>query len=182
MNWPNRLTLLRLLLTVGVVATLSMEFHPAKTLALLLFSAAAITDFLDGWIARKHSLVTPFGQLMDPLADKILMAAVFICLIPAIPAWVVIAIISREFLITGLRLLAAGQGTVLAAEKLGKHKTIWQIVTAVWMLLLLAWPEWIPIPLPGVVHILTDILIAVTVVLTLYSGMAYLARHRALLR
>ncbi len=156
------------------------------TVALLLFIIASITDYLDGYLARKYALITPFGQLMDPLVDKILMAAVFICLIPLgdIPAWAVIIIISRELLITGLRLLAAGQGQVLAAEKLGKHKTGWQMTTAIALLLLEASGEWsYPLrELHPAINLLAVALITITVALTLYSGLAYLWRHRDLLQ
>src|SRR6187402_2465491 len=111
MNLPNQLTVARLFITVLFVAALSVEFPGNKIAALVLFLAATLTDYLDGVIARKWNLITDFGKLMDPLADKVLTASVFICLIPfgALPAWVVIIIISREFLITGLRLLASSK-------------------------------------------------------------------------
>ena len=122
MNLPNILTLLRLGLTVLLVASLSVAVSVAHfATALVLFLLASLTDYLDGVIARKWNLITDFGKLMDPLADKILTASAFICLIPfgALPAWAVIIIISREFLITGLRLLASSKGVILPAEKLG---------------------------------------------------------------
>jgi CDP-diacylglycerol--glycerol-3-phosphate 3-phosphatidyltransferase len=131
---------------------------------------------------------------MDPLVDKIMMAAGFICLIPAhaLPAWAAIVIISREFLITGLRLLAANKGVVLSAERAGKHKTIWQIVTVLFFLALLSLHEmdvagWIPVSawwmevwsaawLYG-----GRTLVALTLILTLYSGLSYLWKNRALI-
>ena len=121
MNLPNILTLLRLGLTVLLVASLSVEYPWRFAIALVLFLLASLTDYLDGVLARKWNLITDFGKLMDPLADKILTASAFICLIPfgALPAWAVIIIISREFLITGLRLLASSKGVILPAEKLG---------------------------------------------------------------
>ncbi len=135
MNLPNQLTVARLVLSVFFVACLSVRFPFNHTLALAIFLIATATDYLDGEIARKHNLITDFGKLMDPLADKILTAAAFICLIPygALPAWVVIVIIAREFLITGLRLLAGAKGVVLPAEKLGKHKTGWQMATIIFL-------------------------------------------------
>lgn len=207
MNLPNRLTIARFYLTAGFVASMTLawrwrspEDQPwgptplswswGYTAGLLLFSAAAITDYFDGAIARKRNLVTDFGALMDPVADKVLLAAAFICLIPehAIPAWAVIVIISREFLITGLRLLAANKGVVLPADKMGKHKTVWQMVTVIYFLLLLALSEF---ERAGIIHGLHWWahawryggigLIALAVGLTLYSGLGYLWKNRTLI-
>src|SRR5581483_2095084 len=145
MNWANRLTIGRFFLTLIFVAALSCDFRFNHTLALAVFIVAGVTDYIDGEIARRFSMITDFGKLMDPLIDKVMIAAAFICLmqIGAIPAWATIIIISREFLITGLRLLALSKGQVLAAESLGKHKTAWQIVTVIYFLLLLAIPEFL---------------------------------------
>src|SRR5215213_2492278 len=131
MNWANRLTLSRLGLTVLFVLALNSEWPFGRTLALVLFVVAGITDFVDGEVARRYQYVTNFGKLMDPLVDKVMMSAAFISLVPlkAIPAWAATIIVSRDFLITGLRLLASAQGRVLPSETLGKHKTSWQIVT-----------------------------------------------------
>jgi CDP-diacylglycerol--glycerol-3-phosphate 3-phosphatidyltransferase len=132
-----------------------------------------------------------FGRLMDPLMDKIMMAAAFICLIPlgAVPAWAATVIVSREFLITGLRLLAAAKGRVLSAEKLGKHKTAWQIITAIFFLLMLSIREFASaIPTPSAALLYERIwywggafLLVVTVALTLISGAGYLWKNRALI-
>ncbi|MGZ5004849.1 MAG: CDP-diacylglycerol--glycerol-3-phosphate 3-phosphatidyltransferase, partial [Chthoniobacterales bacterium] len=140
MNWANRLTLSRLGLTILFVFALNSKWQFGRTLALVLFIVAGITDFFDGEIARRYRFVTNFGKLMDPLVDKILMAAAFISLVPlkAIPAWVATIVVARDFLITGLRLLASAEGRVLPAEKLGKHKTSWQIVTVLFFLVLLS--------------------------------------------
>ncbi len=206
MNLPNRLTVARLFLTAAFVASMTLAWRwksPGDaawtpllswswgyTAGLALFVIASITDYFDGAIARKYGLVTDFGKLMDPLADKVLMAAAFICLIPehAIPAWAVIVIISREFLITGLRLLAASKGAVLPADKLGKHKTVWQMVTVIYFLLLLALAEF---ERAGVLHGLHwwghawryggGFLIALALGLTLYSGGGYLWKNRAMI-
>jgi CDP-diacylglycerol--glycerol-3-phosphate 3-phosphatidyltransferase len=192
MNLPNQLTCARLVLTVVFVAVMSSEWRFANTAALLLFIVAGITDYLDGAIARRCNLITDFGKLMDPLADKIMMAAAFILLVPehAFPAWVAVLIISREFAITGLRLLAASKGVVLPAEKLGKHKTVWQIVAVVFYLLLLSLAELERAGLlPAVLLTPWDIvwryaggvLIALVLILTLYSGLGYLWKNRALI-
>lgn len=162
------------------------------TAALLLFIGASVTDYLDGYYARKLGLVSNFGKLMDPLADKVMIAAAFICLVPlkAIPAWVVIVIVSREFLITGLRLLAAGRGTILPSERLGKHKALWQILAAGYFLLLLSIMEWERAEWVSL-HVRKWwwpawryggwTLAGVALVLTLYSGIGYLRRHSDLI-
>lgn len=190
MNLPNQLTISRLFITVGFVTVLSVEWPFRYTLALVLFVIASITDWADGEIARRRNIITDFGKLMDPLADKIMMAAAFVLLISAdaLPAWAVVAIISREFLITGLRMLAASKGVVLPAEKLGKHKTIWQIVTIIFFLLLLAAKELAAAGLGDTRlwwHMAWNIggkaLLALTLILTLYSGLGYLWKNRALI-
>jgi CDP-diacylglycerol---glycerol-3-phosphate 3-phosphatidyltransferase len=186
MNLPNILTLLRLGMTVLLVASLSVEYPAHFLIALVVFLLASLTDYLDGVIARKWNLITDFGKLMDPLADKILTASAFICLIPyeALPAWAVIIIISREFLITGLRLLASSKGIILPAEKLGKHKTAWQMITIVFFLALLAADDFAPVGSETVDLLWTyggATLVTVTVVLTVFSGSAYLWKNRRLL-
>jgi len=190
-NLPNKLTLLRLVLTGVFVILLSLEFPWSRTLALLVFAVAAITDFFDGHIARKHNLITNFGKLMDPLADKVLMCAAFVLLteMHLIPAWVVVVILTREFLVTGLRLIALAEGAVLAAEKLGKHKTTWQIITVVYFLIYLAASEpvfgWIAPLFEWKItgpEITGQILIWVTMILTLWSGWSYTMKNRALLK
>jgi len=186
MNLPNTLTLLRLGLTALLVVSLSVQYPTHFAIALLVFLLASLTDYLDGVIARKWNLITDFGKLMDPLADKVLTASAFICLIPyqALPAWAVIIIISREFLITGLRLLASSKGVILPAEKLGKHKTAWQMITIVFFLALLALRD-LPVDKSPIVDWLWThggaFLVTVTVALTVFSGSAYLWKNRALL-
>jgi len=144
-----------------------------------------VTDYFDGAIARKHNLVTDFGKLMDPLVDKIMMAAAFISLVPmgAIPAWAATTVVGREFLITGLRLMASARGQVLPAERLGKHKTTWQIITVIFFLGLLSARElrygaadsgwWYRARYEA-----GPVLVWITVALTLYSGLRYAWRHR----
>lgn len=191
MNLPNKLTVARLVLSFVFVAFLSIESLAfGKTAALIAFCIAAFTDFLDGYLARKHNLVTNFGKLMDPLADKILMCAGFVLLtrLELIPAWIVVVILSREFLVTGLRLLASAEGVVLAAENLGKYKTVFQIMTVIYFLLFLAGSEpafaWIS-PLfkayfLGPEH-LGMLLIWVSLILTLLSGVSYVWKNRKIL-
>ncbi len=184
MNLPNTLTLLRLGVTVFFVASLSISYPLHQTVALILFLFATLTDYLDGVIARQWNLITDFGKLMDPLADKVLTASAFICLVPygALPAWAVIIIISREFLITGLRLLASSKNIILPAEKLGKHKTAWQMATIIYFLLLLALSEWTKqASVLATAWTYGQWLVGITVFLTVYSGMAYLYKNRALI-
>jgi CDP-diacylglycerol--glycerol-3-phosphate 3-phosphatidyltransferase len=186
MNWANRLTLSRLVLTVLFVMALSSPWRYAHTTALVTFLVAGVTDFFDGEIARRYQTVTNFGKLMDPLVDKIMIAAAFISLVPlrAIPAWAATVVVGREFLITGLRLMASAQGHILSAERLGKHKTSWQIITVIFFLTLLAIAEW-----SGERgewwHRAWDeagtVLVWLTVALTLYSGLGYAWRHRTLI-
>ena len=195
MNLPNKLTVSRFVLTAFFLGDL---FYPwpvpfRYTLALFLFSVAGFTDFLDGKIARRRGLITNFGILMDPLADKILTCSAFIAFVesthlnPAAPvkvaAWMVIIIVARELAITGLRLLAASKQVILAAERYGKHKTISQIVAIIALLVLDACNEW-----PSVLKNLfspwapmfTVLALWVTVILTATSGLLYLWRNRAL--
>src|SRR5947207_8247628 len=131
MNWANRLTLSRLALTILFVAALNSSWPYARTTALVIFLLAGLTDFIDGEIARRYEWVTNFGKLMDPLVDKIMIAAAFISLVPlrAVPAWAATTIVARDFLITGLRMMASARGQILPAERLGKQKTSWQIIT-----------------------------------------------------
>lgn len=184
MNLPNRLTLARLGLVVFFVGCFSIEFPYGFTAAFAIFLLATFTDWLDGEIARRQQLITDFGKLMDPLADKILTAAAFICLSShgALPAWAVILIISREFLITGLRSLAASKGIVMAADTLGKHKTSWQMGTILYFLLLLSWrefytPAWFSAAWWGGTHVFVPIMVA----LSTWSGLAYLQKNRDLI-
>jgi CDP-diacylglycerol--glycerol-3-phosphate 3-phosphatidyltransferase len=195
MNLPNKLTVSRFVLTALFLADLFWPWSlPLRsTVALVLFSVASFTDFLDGKIARQRGLITNFGILMDPLADKILTCAAFIAFVESthmnagalvkVSAWMVIIIVSRELAITGLRLLAASKHVVLAAERYGKHKTISQIVAIISLLVLDACHEW-PEALKNVfvpwVPTFATVAMWVTVVLTATSGLIYLWRNRAL--
>ena len=185
MNWANRLTISRLVLTVLFVAMLNSDWAYARTAALIVFLLAGVTDFFDGEIARRYGSVTNFGKLMDPLVDKIMMAAAFISLVPlgAIPAWAATAVVARDFLITGLRLMASARGQILPAERLGKHKTSWQIITVVFFLVLLSARElqfakseggwWFRAWNQG-----GPLLVWIAVGFTVYSGLRYAWRHR----
>ena len=136
MNLPNQLSISRLVLTLPFVILCYASVPNGHSWALIIFLIASLTDYLDGMIARNRNLVTNFGKLFDPLADKILMASALTMLAveKEIPAWVVIAILGREFFVTGIRQIAISQGVVLAAEKLGKHKMVWQVITVTYFL------------------------------------------------
>jgi CDP-diacylglycerol--glycerol-3-phosphate 3-phosphatidyltransferase len=188
MNWANRLTLSRLALTVLFVVALNSSWQYARTSALIIFLIAGVTDFVDGEIARRYGIITNFGKLMDPLVDKIMMAAAFISLVPlkAVPAWAATTVVARDFLITGLRLMASAEGRVLPAERLGKHKTSWQIITVIFFLFLLSMLElryadtqsvwWV-----RAWHEAGPVLIWITVGLTLFSGLGFTWRNRELI-
>jgi CDP-diacylglycerol--glycerol-3-phosphate 3-phosphatidyltransferase len=188
MNWANRLTLGRLLLTIIFVAALNSSWHYGRTVALIVFLLAGVSDFIDGEIARRYGFVTNFGKLMDPLVDKIMIAAAFISLVPlkAVPAWAATTVVARDFLITGLRMMASAKGKILPAEMLGKQKTSWQVVTVIFFLALLSLSE---------LHYVNEtstwwirawnqagpVLVGITVALTIFSALAYAWRHRELI-
>jgi CDP-diacylglycerol--glycerol-3-phosphate 3-phosphatidyltransferase len=193
MNLPNKLTASRFALTGVFLWALFSPFRYNDTLALFFFSLAGATDFLDGRIARSRNLITNFGKLMDPLADKILTCSAFIAFVESshlnpnapvkVAAWMVIVIVARELAITGLRLLAASKNIVLAAERFGKHKTISQIVTINALLIVDACEEW-PVALKNLfapwIPAFAEIMLWVTILLTTMSGAIYLWRNRAL--
>jgi len=188
MNWANRLTLSRLMLTVLFVAALNSSWHYGRTLALVIFLLAGITDFIDGEIARRYGIVTDFGKLMDPLVDKIMVAAAFISLVPlkAVPAWAATAVVARDFLITGLRMMAGAKGKVLPAERLGKQKTSWQVITVIFFLALLSLSE-LHYADEGATWWLRawndagPVLVWITVALTIYLCFHYSGGHRDLI-
>lgn len=189
MNLPNKLTLSRLFLTVLFVVCFHLPIENPIAIAILIFAAASITDYFDGAIARSRNLVTNFGKLFDPLADKILVAAAFIMLVAegALPAWIAIIILSREFFVTGIRQIAMSQNVVLAAEKLGKHKMLWQIITVLYFMLEAASREPFcgflkPIfkPDTGGHPYIESFIVYFTTLLTLISGLSYFWKNRRL--
>lgn len=170
MNLPNKITIFRIICIPFFVAALLVDFPWHELIALIIFVVAAISDSVDGNIARGRNLVTDFGKFMDPLADKLLVCSAFICLIELhmMPSWVVIIIIAREFAITGLRTLAAGEGIVIAASKWGKAKTISQMICIVALLL-----YYCPFAQFNFLYIFGQIMIYVAMALTLISGIDY---------
>jgi CDP-diacylglycerol--glycerol-3-phosphate 3-phosphatidyltransferase len=193
MNLPNQLTVSRFALTLALLSVMfwPVEFYLQRTAALLLFSAASLTDYFDGKLARQHKLITNFGILMDPLADKILVCSVFIAFVGLrwMAAWMAVVIVARELAITGLRLLAASKNMVLAAEGYGKHKTISQIVAIIAILVQHSCEEW-GAPLRTIFEFnlfggpwilwFAPVALWVAVALTMLSGVLYLWRNRQL--
>ena len=184
MNLPNFLTLLRILAVPAIIALLYFPAPDTCLAATLVFCAAAFTDFLDGHLARKWNQITTLGKLMDPLADKLLTASTMIMLASLsvdndgrswAPAWVVIVITGREFLVTGMRALAAERGMVMAADIFGKLKTVVQIAALI--PLMLHYPVWGLDPRP-----LGQILLYTALLLTVFSGVNYIVQFVKFLR
>ncbi len=192
MTLPNKLTISRFVLTIAFLAVMFSQVRYHETIALALFVAGGASDFLDGYLARRHKLITNFGILMDPLADKIMVCSAFIAFVGLkwIAAWMVVVIVARELAITGLRLLAASKNVVLAAEGYGKNKTISQIVAIISILVLASYQQWGRFGtavfgfevLRGEpwVRSFAQVAVWVAVALTFVSGWLYLWRNRAL--
>lgn len=177
MNLPNRLTLARIFLVPVFLVIVSLRFKYGDYIAAAVFILAASTDGLDGYIARKKKQVTRLGKLMDPLADKLLVSAALILLVELgkIPAWIAVIIIGREFAVTGLRAIAAAEGVVIAASKLGKYKTFTQIVAIVSMFL-----HDFPFSLLGFPF--GEVAMGLAVIFTIWSGVDYFAKGWPLLK
>ena len=175
MNLPNKLSLTRIALIPVMVALMYPNTTVCNLLAAVVFALAAFTDFLDGHIARKQHIVTDFGKFVDPVADKLLVLSALIMLIQQelMLAWVVVVILARELCVDGLRMVAVGQGRVIAAGKLGKIKTVSQIVLILWLMLSHQ---------PVLRHAVSFILTAWVLVITLWSGVDYFVKNGACLR
>jgi CDP-diacylglycerol--glycerol-3-phosphate 3-phosphatidyltransferase len=169
LNTPNLLTLFRILLVPLLVVVLLTKFEGKEFVGLAVFLVAAATDFLDGWIARRHGKITRFGKLLDPAADKILTSAAFISLVElgVAPAWMVVAIIAREFAVSALRGFAASEGVVIAAGVWGKVKTVAQVVA---ISLLIIYGRL------GELEHLAPVSLWVALVVSVYSGLDYFVR------
>ena len=188
MNIPNLLTLSRIAALFIIATLLFSECQWAATLSFVLFVIAANTDWLDGYMARKLNLVSDFGKLMDAIADKILIIGIYVCFLAEglLPKWAIFAvliIISREFLVTGIRLIAASKGRVMAAEQAGKIKTVIQIIAACFFLLTHALREdWsIPETIIDVIYTIGLVIFVLATVLTVTSGFGYMRRNWSLL-
>lgn len=174
MNLPNKLTMFRVILIPFFVVFMLVDITGAdKWISLAIFIIASLTDLFDGMIARKYNLVTNFGKFMDPLADKLLVCSALICLVELarIPAWVVIIIIAREFIISGFRLIASDNGVVIAASYFGKFKTTFQMVM---ICLMIADIE--------ALSMLTEVIMWLAVLLTVISLIDYLVKNKEVMR
>lgn len=174
MNLPNKLTLARVIMIPFFVVFMltGLGGSASRWIALAIFIIASLTDLLDGHIARKYNLVTNFGKFMDPLADKLLVCAAMICLVELekLPAWIVIIIISREFIISGFRLIASDNGRVIAASYWGKFKTTFQMLMICLMIADIA-----------AIQLLTDIVMWAALILTIVSLVDYLVKNKDVL-
>lgn len=175
MNVPNRLTVLRIIMVPFFVFFMLTEVGGSanKWIALVLFCVASLTDLLDGKIARKYNLVTNFGKFMDPLADKLLVCSAMICLVEMekLAAWIVIVIISREFIISGFRLVASDNGIVIAASYWGKFKTVFQMAMIIVLIM----------DMGGVLDMIGTILVWIALVLTIISLLDYVLKNKQVL-
>ncbi len=187
MNLPNKLTISRIVLTFIFMSFLFSKGVIFKVLALLTFTAAAFTDFLDGFIAKRKKMITYFGMLMDPIADKILVLAAFLAFVEMklIPAWMVVIILFRELTITGMRIFALSKKKIISADEGGKHKTASQVFAIFLILIFLVFKEaglkifkfWNP-AIEELYKNAIFILMFITVILTAISGISYLFKNK----
>ena len=199
MNLPNKLTILRTILIVPfVIIMLTGCLGVASNwVALAIFVIASLTDLLDGKIARKYNLVTNFGKFMDPLADKLLVCAALICLMSMdmLPAWAVIVIMSREFIISGFRLIASDNGVVIAASMWGKFKTVFQMAMIIALIVISAfypavfWRNFMlfnPVSMEGfLIKFLTvvgTLLVWIALILTVVSLIDYIIKNKSVMK
>ena len=175
MNTPNKLTIARMILVPFFVVFILTGWggESNRYICLAIFVAASITDWLDGYLARKNNLVTNFGKFMDPLADKLLVCSALICLVALskIPAWIVIVIIAREFIISGFRLIASDNGVVIAASYWGKFKTTFQMIMICLMIADIQ-----------AIQIVTDVVMWIALILTVVSLVDYLVKNKDVMK
>lgn len=176
MNTANKLTVLRIIMVPFFMLFLMADHTNTAfiTIALILFAVASLTDTLDGYIARKYSMITNFGKFMDPLADKMLTTSAFLALMSfgRASAWAVMLILTREFIVAGIRQIAAGDGTVIAASIWGKMKTVFQMVAIIAAIILLY-----PVCPENTAALITDILVWLSAVVTVISGADYVIKN-----
>jgi CDP-diacylglycerol--glycerol-3-phosphate 3-phosphatidyltransferase len=176
MNLPNKITMFRVaMIPIFLVFMLITQIPNGRYIAAAIFIIAALTDLLDGYIARKNNLVTNFGKFMDPLADKLLVSSALICFVELklLPAWIVVIIIAREFIISGFRLIASDNGIVIAASWWGKLKTNVQMVMSVMLIINLDY---------AVINILEQAAVYLSVILTIISLLDYMIKNKNVLK
>lgn len=175
MNLPNKITIFRVcMIPIFLIFMLVSTIPGGRYIAAAIFIIAALSDLLDGYIARKHNLVTNFGKFMDPLADKLLVSSALICLVELklLPAWIVIVIIAREFIISGFRLIASDNGVVIAASWWGKIKTVVQMVMSIMLIINLD---------IVFINVLEQIAVYLAAVLTIISLIDYMIKNKKVL-
>lgn len=190
MNLPNKLTLSRIALTFVFMFFLFTHWQFGKLAAIIVFALASLTDYLDGKIAKSRGLVSDFGKFMDPIADKVLMLGAFLAFVEMklVPAWCVVIIIFREFIILGLRILGIIKGHIVAASRAGKHKTVSQVVTVSFILIYLVVRQYVfghgfwTDNLERYSRNGIFFLMLVTVALTLTSGISYIIKNKRLFK
>ena len=178
MNFPNRITLLRIAIIPALFFLLLSPGREGSLAIAILFILAALTDVLDGYLARKYEIVTVMGKFLDPIADKLIVNTAMILMIPIgrIPAWIVAVIIIRDFAVDGIRAIASSEGLVIQASKLGKQKTLCQIFAVSALM--------IHYPFLGVdAHVIGTVILYLALVLSVYSGLDYFVKfHREIIR
>lgn len=177
-NLPNKLTILRILMTPVAVFFMLWDNPIAPLFGLVIFALASITDFFDGKIARSFNLVTDFGKFLDPIADKIIVISILICMIPKglCSPIVVVVVIFREFVVSSLRLIAASHSVVLAAGISGKIKTASQMISVTAVLVMLSIDMFVALPFDLI--LVSNILMWITAAISVYSGMEYLIKNK----
>ena len=179
MNTANKLTIMRVILVPFFMAFLMIEKQSCQIAALVIFIIASLTDMIDGKIARKYNQITAFGKFADPLADKVLIVGAMLALMKydLVSVWAVFIVLFREFVVSGIRLAAVTEGEVIAASMLGKIKTVSQMIAVIIAIVLLAFNI-----LPDYSHLITNICIWISVVLTALSGVDYYIKNASLLK
>lgn len=173
MTISNKLTIFRIVLVPFFVWLMIADFSNANIYAMLIFAIASFTDYLDGYLARKRNEITNFGKFADPIADKILVVSALVCLVERaiVPSWAVIIIIAREFIVSGLRMSAAAQNVVIAADKFGKMKTVVQMIAIILLIT--------GISVQSInIYYIPQILFYFSVVLTVFSGCSYIIKGK----
>ena len=182
MNLANKITMARILVIPVFVVIAFLNIRYANVIAAAIFIVASLTDQLDGYIARARKQITTFGKFLDPLADKLLITAALIALVgkAKIPAWIATVIISREFIVTGVRLVAAGEGKIIAASMLGRVKNYVQVIAVILALIEKDASSVLPflVPYDGLIHITTVVMLGAAVVITIYSCIDYLVKNK----
>ena len=181
MTISNKLTIFRIVLVPVLVVLMLLDFKYADFYSAAVFLIASFTDFLDGYLARKRNEITNFGKFADPIADKVLVISAYLCLVEAqlVPSWAVIIVLAREFIVSALRMAAAAQNCVIAADKFGKLKTVVQMISTT-MLILGA--TTLMQDKVGVYYIVAMVLFYISVALAAFSGISYVVKYKNLLK